>query len=175
MKQKNKSAEEIEKLEAKIAQLKEKIKKLEEEKEEYLDGWKRARAEHLNYIKEEQERIKKLFKIANEGLILKILPVLDSFKRAKEAISQDLKGDQIIQGFLQIENQIKEILKKEGLEEIEVKIGEKFNPEIHEAIGKEERKDLPPESIVEVVERGYKFQGKVIRPAKVKLSSKVEE
>jgi len=162
-------------LEKEIEKLKKEIEKLKKEKEEYLAGWKRERANHLNYIKEEKERMKEFLELANEGLVLKLLPVLDSFKRAEDSISQDLKGNQIIQGFLQIKNQLKEILEKEGLEEIQTEIGEKFNPEIHEAVGTIEEKDLPEDVIAQVLEKGYKFKGRVIRPVKVKISSKKVE
>ena len=162
-------------LEKEIEKIKKEIEKLKKEKEEYLAGWKRERANHLNYIKEEKERMKEFLELANEGLVLKLLPVLDSFKRAEDSISQDLKGNQIIQGFLQIKNQLKEILEKEGLEEIQTEIGEKFNPEIHEAVGTIEEKDLPEDVIAQVLEKGYKFKGRVIRPVKVKISSKKVE
>ncbi len=162
-------------LEKEIEKLKKEIEKLKKEKEEYLAGWKRERANHLNYIKEEKERMKEFLELANEGLVLKLLPVLDSFKRAEDSISQDLKGNQIIQGFLQIKNQLKEILEKEGLEEIQTEIGEKFNPEIHEAVGTIEEKDLPEDVIAQVLEKGYKFKGRVIRPVKVKISLKKVE
>jgi len=162
-------------LEKEIEKLKKEIEKLKKEKEEYLAGWKRERANHLNYIKEEKERMKEFLELANEGLVLKLLPVLDSFKRAEDSISQDLKGNQIIQGFLQIKNQLKEILEKEGLEEIQTEIGEKFNPEIHEAVGTIGEKDLPEDVIAQVLEKGYKFKGRVIRPVKVKISLKKVE
>lgn len=162
-------------LEKEIEKLEKEIEKLKKEKEEYLAGWKRERANHLNYIKEEKERMKEFLELANEGLVLKLLPVLDSFKRAEDSISQDLKGNQIIQGFLQIKNQLKEILEKEGLEEIQTEIGEKFNPEIHEAVGTIEEKDLPEDVIAQVLEKGYKFKGRVIRPVKVKISLKKVE
>ena len=162
-------------LEKEIEKLKKEIEKLKKEKEEYLAGWKRERANHLNYIKEEKEKMKEFLELANEGLVLKLLPVLDSFKRAEDSISQDLKGNQIIQGFLQIKNQLKEILEKEGLEEIQTEIGEKFNPEIHEAVGTIEEKDLPEDVIAQVLEKGYKFKGRVIRPVKVKISLKKVE
>jgi molecular chaperone GrpE len=158
------------KIEEEIERLREEIERLKKEKEEYLAGWQRARADHLNYIKEEKQRLKEILEYANEELILKLLPILDSFERAEEAIPQDLVGNEIVKGFLQIKEQIKEILGKEGLEEIEARIGEKFNPEIHETSGTVERNDLSEESIAQIVQKGYKFKGKLIRPVKVKLA-----
>ncbi|MCD5396167.1 MAG: nucleotide exchange factor GrpE [Candidatus Pacebacteria bacterium] len=155
-----------------IEKLKKEIEKLKKEKEQYLAGWQRARADYLNYLKEEKGRLKEFLEVANQKLVVKLLPVLDSFKRAEEVISQDLKGNQVIQGFLQIRNQLREILKAEGLEEIETEVGQEFNSEIHEAIGKIERNDLPQNSVAQVLEKGYKFKGKVVRPVKVKISFK---
>ena len=162
-------------LDKEIEKLKKEIEKLKKEKEEYLAGWQRERANHLNYIKEEKERLKEFLELANEKLIFKLLSVLDSFTRAQEVISQDLKGNQIIKGFLKIQDQLREILEKEGLEEIQVKTGERFNPEIHEAVGTIESKDLPEGTIVQILQKGYRFKGKVVRPVKIKISSKKVE
>ena len=63
------------------------------QKEEYLKGWQRARADFLNYKKEEAERVKGILKYANEDLILKILPVLDNFEKVEENVSNDIKKD----------------------------------------------------------------------------------
>jgi len=66
-------------LDKEIEKLKKEIEKLKKEKEEYLAGWQRERANHLNYIKEEKERLKEFLELANEKLIFKLLSVLDSF------------------------------------------------------------------------------------------------
>lgn len=159
-------------LNEKIKKLEEQIIKLKEEKEQYLNGWKRARADYLNYLKEEKERLEKFLEIANKELVFKLLPVLDSFKRAEENLSDQDRENPSIKGLLQIQTQLFEILKKEGLQEIETKEGEKFNPEIHEAVGEIERDDLEEGSIGKVIERGYKFKDIILRPVKVYLSSK---
>jgi molecular chaperone GrpE len=157
-------------LEEELEKIKNELKKCKEEKEKYLAGWQRSRADFLNYIKEEQNRLKEFLEYANEPLILKILPILDSFDRAENSIPQDLTDNQIVRGFLQIKNQLKEILEKEGLEEIACQTGEKFDPNTQEVVGGVESKEYPEESIVEIVQKGYKFKGKVIRPVQVKIS-----
>ena len=137
----------------------EKIKKeLEEAKvkgEEYLNGWKRERADFLNYKKEEMERISDLAKYANEEIILKLLPVLDNLCLAVKHVSDP--------GILQIKKQLEDFLQKEGIEAIKT-VGEKFDPNTMEAV------EGAGETVTEEVQRGYTLHGKLIRPAKVKVA-----
>ena len=155
--------------ETKIEELKKQIEELEKQKEEYLNGWKRERADFLNYKKEEMERISALLKYANEELLLKILPVLDNIYLAEKQIPEDLKNHKWVEGILQLKNQISEFLKQEGVEEIKA-VGERFNPNFHEVVGEKEVKDKEHGIIVEETQKGYTLFGKVIRPARVKIS-----
>jgi len=141
-------------------ELKNKIEELEKKCEEYLNGWKRERADFLNYKKEEMERINSIIKFANEEMILKFLPVLDNFYLAEAHLPD---GDDFKNGFIQIKKQFEDFLAKEGIEPIEV-LGKKFDPHLMEAI------DGDGETVSEEVQRGYTLHGKLIRPAKVKLS-----
>jgi molecular chaperone GrpE len=141
------------------------LAKCQKEKEEYLAGWQRERADFLNYKKDEMARISEILKYATEGLILKILPILDNFHEAEKAIPPNEKN-KFLDGVLQIKKQIKELLEKEGIEEIKA-LEEKFDPDLHEAVGTAEGKELG--KIVEEVKKGYKLNGKVLRPAKVKI------
>ncbi len=148
---------------------KKEIEKIKEEKEEYLNCWKRAKADYLNYKKGESERIAKIIKNANEGLVLEILPILDNLERAEENLSDDLKENDFVKGMIQIKKQIKDILKREGLEEIETEDKE-FDPNFHEVIEEVEKKDVSSGKITEEIQKGYILNGKVIRPAKVKTA-----
>jgi molecular chaperone GrpE len=149
---------------------KELIEKLQKEKEEYLNGWKRERADFLNYKKEEMERIVELIKYANEELVIKILPILDNFLAAEKNIPEELKKDKHMSGLLQINQQIKSFLKGQDIEEIKA-VGEQFNPNFHESVGEISNIQHPtPNTIVEEVQKGYTLHGKVIRPAKVKIT-----
>ncbi|MDO8659983.1 MAG: nucleotide exchange factor GrpE [Candidatus Parcubacteria bacterium] len=162
-----------------------KLKELELKCDEYLNNWKRERADFLNYKKEELERVRFLGKYVKEDIIFKILPILDNFYLAEKQLPESLKtkakgssekSPQIewTRGFLQIHKQIEEFLKKEGIEEIKT-IGEKFNPETMEAVGEAESSDIgttegSDEGTVEEIQKGYKIDGKVLRPAKVKVT-----
>lgn len=146
--------------------------KKEDKAEEYLNGWKRERADFLNYKKDEMERIGQMIKYANEELILNLFPVLDNLCLAAQHISDP--------GIGQIEKQLSDFLAKEGIEHIEV-LDKPFDPNTMEAIGEieaeAEAKDIvgcptPHKSgtVVEEVQRGYTMHGKLIRPAKVKVT-----
>jgi len=160
---------EKEKEETNLESLKEKLRECEKQKAEYLAGWQRSRADFLNYKKGEMERISEILKYANEGLILKILPILDNFEIAFKKLPENLKTNENIKGIFQIKTQLQDLLKSQGLEEIK-SLGEKFNPELQEVIEEVETKDKESGIVVEEVQKGYKLHGKVIRPAKVKIS-----
>ena len=146
-----------------------KIKEIEKQKEEYLNGWKRERADFLNYKKEEMERMSALIKYANEELVLKMLPILDNFLLAEKNIPEDLKKDNNIKGLLLINLQLKDFLKNQGIEEIKT-VGEKFDPNFHEVVGESEKESGESGIITEEIQRGYLMEGKVLRPAKVKVT-----
>jgi len=149
----------------KVKKVKEQLKKCEQERREYLAGWQRAKADYINLHREHEKKIADYFKFANEGLILEFLPILDSFDAAIK--NNDPKSPEAI-GLLQIYNQLKSVLKNNGLEEIKA-IGEKFNPELHEVV-ETIKSDKGEGIIVEEVQKGYKLHGKIIRPSKVKIS-----
>ncbi len=156
---------------------KKELEKCEKQKEEYLAGWQRARADFLNYKKEEMERIGGIVFYAQEGMILKILPVLDNFDRAEKKLPDDLKNNPDIKGILQIKNQVQDFLKNYGIETIKT-IGQKFDPNFHEAVENVHAETLAKAGveikekgiIVEEVQKGYLIQGKVLRAARVKVS-----
>jgi molecular chaperone GrpE len=161
--------------------IKEKLEKCQKQKEEYLAGWQRARADFLNYKKEEMERIGGLMLYAHEEIILKILPVLDNFELAEKKILEDFKNDEnpegkpsasygaSIKGILQIKSQILEFLKNYGIEEIK-SVGERFNPNFHEVVEEIKVKDKESGIIVEEIQKGYLIQGRVLRVAKVRVT-----
>jgi len=131
------------------------LEELKKKGEEYLNGWKRERADFINYKKDEMERIGQLVKYSNQEIILKILPILDNLYLAGQHIKDD--------GILQIQKQLEEFLKKEGIEAIET-LGKKFDPATMEAV------EGDGEMVSEETQRGYTMHGKLIRPAKVKIS-----
>jgi molecular chaperone GrpE len=145
---------------------KKELEKIIKEKDEYFSGWQREKADFLNYKKQEFERLKETLNIAKESLFKELIPVLDNFNLAQKAIPEEEKEKNSIKGLLLIKKQLEDSLKSLGLEEIET-IGKQFDPKIHEAV--EEVEGAEPGVIVEEVQKGYSFQGKIIRVAKVKI------
>ncbi|MBI4993629.1 nucleotide exchange factor GrpE [Candidatus Wolfebacteria bacterium] len=144
----------------------EELSKCQKERDEYLDGWKRAKAELINYKKDENKRFETMMKFSNEALIRDLINVLDSFDLALAALERDGKAEK---GLYLIRSQMEDILKASGLERIMISVGEPFDPSLQEAIASVES-DKPSNIIVEEVERGYMLYGKLLRPARVKVA-----
>lgn len=152
-------------LQKKIKKIKQELKQCNKEKKEYLEGWQRAKADFINYKNEEGKRFEDMARFVTAGLIQETLPVLDSFELA---LGHGLPPE-LEKGVLLIRSQFLDILKKRGLEELEVKTGEEFNPERHESIG-EVGSEVPAGFIAEEVQKGYLLRGRILRPARVRLS-----
>lgn len=142
---------------------------------EYLNNWKRERADFLNYKKDEMERFASFAGYAKEKIILEILPILDNLELAEKELPEKLKSgeegtkeaQEWTRGFLQIRKQFSEFLKKEGIEEIEIS-GKPFDSNFMEIV--EEAEGEKQGIVVEELQKGYTMNGKVIRPAKVKVA-----
>src|SRR3989338_1914830 len=111
-------------LHARLEKVKFALKRCEQEKREYLDGWQRDKADHINYRKDEGKRFEDMAQFVTAGFIQEILPVLDSFDLA---LGHELPKE-VEKGVLLIRSQFRDVLKKRGLDEIEVKEGDEFNP-----------------------------------------------
>jgi len=138
-------------------------------RDEYLAGWQRARADFLNYKKDEIERIEGLVAYSNEELILKLLPIIDNFDLVEKKISEDLKNNENVKGLLQVKIQMLDFLKKYNVEEIK-SVGEKFDPNFHEAVEIAELENGESGKIVEEIKKGYIINGRLLRPAKVRIA-----
>jgi molecular chaperone GrpE len=139
----------------KIKKLREKLKTCQKEKEEYLTQAQRARADLINFRRRHEAALDELRKYGQVTLIKELLPILDSL-RAGSKNNSDIK---------QIKEQIESVLRNYNLEEIKA-VGEKFNPELHEAIEEVESEDEPG-TIVKVIQNGYRMGNLVLRPSKV--------
>ncbi len=146
-----------------------KLEKCQKEKDEYLAGWQRARADFLNYKKQEIERLKEIMEYGSQGLILKILPILDSLEKAETQIPLDFRNNEWVKGISQVKSQLQDFLRKEGVKEIKT-IGEKFDPNFHEALEKIRVENKEPGRVIKEIQKGYTLNNKVIRPAKVKIT-----
>src|SRR3989344_1774578 len=142
------------------------LSKCLKEKDEYLDGWKRAKAELINYKKDEAKRFEMIMKFGTETLIREIIKVLDSFDLALNSLEKEGKAEK---GIYLIRVQLDDILKQNGLERVIINIGQQYDSSVAEAIASVES-DKPEGAIIEEVEKGYLLHGKLIRPARVKVA-----
>lgn len=147
-----------------VKDLEVKLEAAKKNEEEYLNGWKRAKADLVNYKRDEAVRFGELFKYANEEIIKDIISVLLSFDLALASGEEgSKKGLELIKG------QLGDILKRYGLVKLEAKKGQKFDPALEEIVGQEQSEEAP-ETIIEVVQYGYSLNGRVVKPAKVIVS-----
>ena len=153
-----------------IKKLRERLKKSDAEKQEYLTGWQRAKADMVNARKRDDEERKEFMKFASGRLIEDLLPVLESFDMAmgnKEAWEKADKNWRI--GVEYIYSQLNKALLDNGLEEINP-INEKFDHAKHEAASYEPVTDEKLDhSIITVIQKGYSLNGKVLKVPKVKV------
>ena len=143
--------------------------KAQRERDEYLEGWKRAKADLANYKKDELVRLEEVARFSNAQLLRDIISVLDSFELA---ITSMEKVGGVDKGVYLIRGQLTDVLRKYGLEVMEVKEGDEFDPAVHDAVTNVESEEAKDGMVAEEVERGYLLHGKVIRPAKVKVYKK---
>lgn len=136
--------------------------------EEYLEGWKRTKADFANYKKQEAERRGEVIKFANQDLILALLPVLDNFESAYKELPDGKQDDEWAKGIGFIKDQLEGVLREMGVEEIPAQ-GTEFDPELHEAVEKVKDKNKGSLKVIEVVRKGFKLGDKVIRVARVKV------
>jgi len=149
---------------------------------EYLDGWKRCQAEFENYKKRQVESQKELGGYLIEKLLFDIIPVLDNFRMATGHVPKEAEGSPWVTGIQYIEKQLEDALKGHGVEVMEVKEGDAFDPGVHEAVDYDKEQETrdkkqsetdeeKKEVVAKVLQNGYKIGGRVVRAAKVTVKS----
>lgn len=150
------------------------LEKLKEEKDRYFNDWQRARADLANYKKDEQKRLEEVIKFANERLIKELINILDSFDLAlaswESQTNTSLTEEKYLKGIWLIKNQLDDLLAREGVNEIVVKIGQLPDLNYQEVVSEIESSDYPPGTVANVFQKGYLYQGKIIRPARVAVA-----
>lgn len=130
---------------------------------------KQTQADLINYRKRKDEEVSNKLKFASQDLIFEILPVLDNFERAlKMGNSEDEKLNNFLKGFQLSYDALLNTLKSHGVEEIDTNC--EFDPTIHTAMMVDKDETKANNAILEVLIKGYKLNGRVIRPASVKVN-----
>lgn len=153
-----------------LKELQSKIQELEEQKKQYLENLKRTKSDALRLEKEYQDKLEMMKDIVHSELMYALLSVLDSFSLA---LKNEPEENHYLKGFYLIYSQMKDILQKFGLQEINP-INQKFDPNFHEVVAKKqcEQANCSGEDdglIIEVLSLGYFLKGRLLRPARVKI------
>ena len=152
--------------EQEIEKIKKELEDCKKQADEYLNGWKRAKADYVNFKKETEESAKEMKAWMSKIFIMPLLNIMDSFDKAFDSISENLKNDAWIAGVGGIKKQLDDYLKAQKVEAMAA-VGEAFDPLKHEAVESVEGGDT--DKIAEEVQKGYLLDGEVFRPAKVKI------
>ena len=153
-----------------LEELKERAAKADEHWERLL----RTTADFDNFKKRVTREKQDAIRFANEGLLQKLVPLLDNFEMALAAIQQQQNdGAQSLRAGIQmVYQQFKSVLADAGLEEIEA-LGKPFDPNLHEAVSQTETADAPEGQVMQQLRRGYKLRDRLIRPASVVVAKKI--
>jgi len=153
-----------EKCECENNELDDKVKKLEE-------ALLRNQAELLNFKRRKEEETSRLLKYAEEDIILGFLPILDNIERAINMDDEDIDDEvsKFLEGFKMIYAQIRNLLEKFDVSEIEC-LNTPFDPTYHQAVLTDNDENYESGIILDVLQKGYMYKDKVIRPSMVKVN-----
>jgi len=150
------------------------LKKKAAERDQYLDLAQRTRAEFENFQKRNRNERDLERKFAITPLVRDLLPVLDNLERALSASQQAGEAGSLAQGVAMVQAQFLDLLKRNGIVRIDAQ-DKPFDPNEHEAVMQKPSADHEANSVLQVLENGFMFHDRVLRPAKVIVSAKPKE
>ena len=156
-------------LSSQIESLKSELEAFEAKAEEYLDGWQRARAEFANYKKRINRERQRIRQDAIGEVTKRYLPALDDLERALKNRPEKGKGAEWAEGIELVYRKMLAVLESDGIVPMEAE-GATFNPNLHEAIDQAESEEHESDEIIEVLQRGYMIDDRVLRPAMVRIA-----
>lgn len=142
------------------------LENLKKELTEQKDTYQRMLAEYANYKRRTEQEKEQLGSFTKAEVIKALLPAIDNLERAAAAPA----GDEYKTGVDMTIRQLSDILKSLGLEEIEA-AGAPFNPEVHNAVMREDADGVEPDTVTEVYQKGYKLGERILRPSMVKVAN----
>ena len=139
--------------------------------EKYRDMALRAEAEMQNLRRRSERDVQNAHKFGAERLIQNLLPVVDSLEKAVEASQQaeTAEDDPQLEGLKLCLKLFTDVLTKEGIEVVDP-LGQPFDPNVHEALSMIENPDMEPNSVMAVIQKGYRLHERLVRPAMVMVS-----
>lgn len=147
-----------------------KLAEAEKQAETYKDLMYRKAAEFENYKKRAENEVASVVKFANESLIGDLLPVLDDFERSLKAAKASKEFESLYKGIELIYQKLTKELEKRGVKSFET-VGKEFNVDFHDALLQMPREDVAPHTVLEEIEKGYTLHDKILRHAKVIVST----
>jgi molecular chaperone GrpE len=138
------------------------------------DAYLRALADFANYKRRAQEDAARQRDFGNEKLLTSLLPIVDNFERALQSAQATKDYDKLIDGVNAILRQMQDVLAKNGVEAIDATPGEAFDPNLHNAVLREETTEYPENAVVDELQKGYTLAGRVLRPSMVKVAAPTE-
>jgi molecular chaperone GrpE len=153
--------------EEKISSLEERIALLERERDEYLNDLRRVAADFENYRKRAAKEAAAAGDRAKSGLVRELLPVVDNLERALSSAGE--AEQHLAEGVRLVHQELIAVLERNGVEQFDPK-GQSFDPTVHEALSTRSEDGADPGVVLDTVEKGYKANGTVLRPARVVVS-----
>ena len=150
--------------------LNERVAELEKQSAQLKDQLLRKAAEFDNYKRRTENDFASLAKFAAENIITQLVPILDDFNRSLKSVKDKAENDSFYKGIELIYAKFLKVLEAQGLKAMDV-VGKEFNVDVHDALMQMPRADVPPHTVLEEVEKGYLLFDKVIRHAKVVVST----
>lgn len=146
------------------------VEVIKSQMEECNNKFTRLSADFQNYKRRMEKEKNDIYKFGSEKIVVDILPIIDNFERAIEsAKSNDEESDGLLSGIEMIFKQFTDVMKKHGVEEIDA-LEKEFDPNLHHAVMQEECDEVESDIVIDVLQKGYILNSKVIRPSMVKVS-----
>ena len=146
------------------------LQTLRKEVEEQKDGWLRTRADFENYKKRVQRDAARSYQDAMSSILKIFLSAADDLERALKNKPKGKEVDNWVNGIELIHQKLINAMKNQGVERMDVKPGDEFDPNIHEAITQEDHPDFEEGQIIDVVQPGFRISDRIIRPAMVRVA-----
>lgn len=152
-----------------LERLRAQVQERERERDQFLELLKRTQADFENYQKRNQRDLQTERRYSAAPLALELLPALDNLERALAAAEQGGDKAPLVQGIQMVHNQLLDALRRHGITRIEA-VKQPFDPNLHQAVMQQPATDVPPNTVLQVLQQGYLIHDRVLRPAAVVVS-----
>ncbi len=146
------------------------IEKIECERDEAIEGRKRALADFANFQKRARDNEKRAYGEGGVQTVRTLLPMMDHFDLALNQDASQVSGEQFAEGMILVRQELTKALESCGVRRIAPQVGEEFDPNVHEAVMRMEREGVLPNHIAQTMQAGYGLGDTVLRPAKVAVT-----